>query len=177
MENQKQCLILFFITFFQFKPLHMSVNWGFVCFCGTVSTNLSTSLQETLTNYQFHSHLCTQTHNYTCSEQTKLPMRMLTFSHFNQQMYSEGSHRSSTSKASTHTNTHIRIHKYGCVLTHNPTALPTHWQSWLQQAVTQWEWVMGRWLCIFSCCDSREPRLHSKKKRSFHQTSLYYKIT
>lgn len=34
-------------------------------------------------------------------------MRMLPFSHFNQQMYSEGSHRSSTSKASTHTSAYI----------------------------------------------------------------------
>lgn len=58
---------------------------------------------------------------------TKLPMRMLPFSHFNQQMYSESSHRrSSTSKASTHTNTHTHPQTSMCADTHTPTAPPTH---------------------------------------------------
>lgn len=62
-------------------------------------------------NHQLYETTLTNSHTHTRTlTQAKLPMRMLPFSHLNQQMYSESSHRSSTSKASTHNNTHAHIH-------------------------------------------------------------------
>lgn len=90
--------------------------WTVCCTAVYTCTQTKTHSQLIIAQYHYNQQR-THTHRFTHTH-TALLMRMLPFSHFNQLMYSESSHRRSpTSNASTQSSTRIHIHKHICVLT------------------------------------------------------------
>lgn len=149
---RRNTLTMFVIHFS--VPVHTETHWR---------TLTNSVVHWSPTNYSYTTHML------------KLPMRMLLFSHFNQQMYSESSHRrSSTSNASTLSNTHVHRHKHICMLTHKHTHSHSPAYSLLKLITVGCDSVWGGhgWMALFSVAvtleiDSGTVRPHQKFQRNY----------